>query len=107
MRFGKIELLHDEIGMSLICLDFPTLRRAAEDAVEKPPLRALLNGLALGGRRGRSGSGTSHLLPPSGHSSRTNALSFDLEAAFQGGLKPLHPLPSAHCGEVIAMQERA
>ena len=59
--------------------------------------------LSLGGRWGGSGSGTRHLLPPSSHSSRTNALSFDLESAFQRGPKPLHPFPSANCGEVIAM----
>jgi len=68
-------------------------------------IRTFLHGLPLGGCRGRSGSGTDHLLPPSCHSSWPNALGLDLEATFQGGFKPLHSLPSAIRGEVVTMQE--
>ena len=105
MRFGEIKLLHDKIGMSLICLDFPTLRRAAKYAVEKSSLRTLLNGFALGGRRGGSGSGTRHLLPPTVDGSGTHALGLDLESVLESLLEPLNSVSGSNGGEIIAVKQ--
>ena len=91
--------------MSLICLDFPSLRRAAKDAVEKSSFRTFLDGFALGGRRGGSGRGTRHLLPPTVDGSGTHALGLNLESVLENLLEPLDSVPGSNGGEVIPVKK--
>ena len=91
--------------MPLICFDLPSFRRAVEDSVEESSFRTFLDGFALGGRRGRSGSGTRHLLPPTVDGPWTHALSLDLESVFQGLLEPLNSVSGSNGGEIIAVKK--
>ena len=91
--------------MSMICLDFPSLRRAAKEAVEESAFRTFLDGFALGGRRGRSGSGTRHLLPPTVDGPWTHALGLDLESVLESLLEPLDPVSGSNGGEVIPVKK--
>ena len=93
--------------MSLIGFDFPSCRRAAKDSVEEPALGSFLNGVALGGRRGRSGSGASHLLPPAVDGSGTHALGLDLESVLESLLEPLNSVSGSNGGEIISVKKRS
>ena len=105
MRFCQVQFLDYQISMSLIGFDFPSCRRAAKDSVEEPALRSFLNGFALGGRRGRSGSGTSHLLPPTVDGPGTHALGLDLESVLKSLLEPLDSVSGSNGGEIIPVKE--
>ena len=64
-----------------------------------------MNGLALGGRKGRSGSGTGNPLPPAVDGSGTHALGLDLESVLESRFEPLDPVSGSNGGEIIPVKE--
>ena len=105
MRFGQIKFLHDEVGVPLICLDFPSLRGASEDAIEKSAFRTFLDGFALGGRSSRPGSGARYFLPPTVDGPWTHTLGLDLESVLESRFEPSDSVSGSDGGEIIPVKE--
>ena len=105
MGVRLVQFLDYQISVPLIGFDFPSRRSAAEDAIEKSSLRTFFHDFTVGGRRGGSGSGALHLLPPTSDGPRTHTLGIDLESLLESRFEPLNSVSGSNCSEVIAMQE--
>ena len=77
------------------------------DSVEESTFRYILNVFTLGGRRGRSGSGTSHLLPPTVDGPGTHTLGLYLESVLESLLEPLNSISGSNGGEIISVKKRS
>ena len=102
---GEVELLDDEVSMTLIGLDLPAGRSAAEDSVEDSSFGTLLHAFAVGGSGSRAGGGPCNYLQPTGDGPRAYALSLDLGSLFKCAFEPSNFGAGTDCGEVVPVQE--